>query len=78
MLLVDDDARQVLHTMYGSILGYTVNYKNVYRDRLFDILETHTDEYDRFLNIHMAEHVDLLQGVETTKEAVLAKYEPKN
>jgi hypothetical protein len=78
MLLTDDDARQVLHTMYGSILGYTVDYKKVYRDRLYDLWLNHMDEMDKFLNIHMAEHVDLLQGIEPTKEAVLAKYEPKN
>lgn len=77
-LLIDDDARQVLHTMYGSILGYTVDYKKIYRDRLYDLLLTHPDEYDKFLNIHMAEHVDLLQGIAASKEAVLEKYEPKN
>lgn len=78
MLLVDDDARQVLHTMYGSILGYTENYQYVYRDRLFDILLHHADEYDKYLSLHMAEHVDLLQGIETTKQAVLDKYEPQD
>ncbi|QEA37577.1 tagaturonate epimerase family protein [Leuconostoc citreum] len=74
-LLVDDDARQVLHTMYGSILNYSVDYKQVYRERLYDLLLTHANEFDKFLNIHMAEHIDLLQGVETSKMAVLKKYE---
>lgn len=77
-LLIDDDARQVLHTMYGSILGHAVDYKLVYRERLYDLLLTHTDEFDKFLNIHMAEHIDLLQAVETSKAVVLKKYEPKN
>lgn len=74
-LLSDDDGRQVLHTMYGSIMNAQHSYRYVYRDRIFDILATHQAQYDRYLNLHIAEHLDLLQGIETSKAAVQAKYE---
>ena len=74
-LLDDDNARQVLHTMYGSILGYTSNYQKIYRDKLYDLLLKHADEYDKLLNIHMAEHIDLLEGIVASKADVLKKYE---
>ena len=76
-LLIDDNPRQVLHTMYGSILNYQQSFKYVYRDRVFKILKDHQDEYDDFLNRHIAEHLDLLQGLASTKAEVQEKYEPK-
>jgi hypothetical protein len=75
-LLSDDDARQVLHTMYGSILNLQKSYRYVYRDRFFKILKEHQDLYDKYLNAHIAEHLDLLQGLAKTKAEVQAKYEP--
>ncbi|MFB9769210.1 tagaturonate epimerase family protein [Lactiplantibacillus modestisalitolerans] len=75
-LLSDDDARQVLHTMYGSILNLQKSYRYVYRDRFFKILKDHQALYDKYLNAHIAEHLDLLQGLAKTKAEVQAKYEP--
>jgi len=76
-LLDNDDSRQILHTMYGSIMNAQKSYRYVYRDRIFRILKTHQAQYDKYLNIHIAEHLDLLQGLAKTKEEVQAKYEPK-
>ncbi|MDR3191236.1 MAG: tagaturonate epimerase family protein [Lactobacillaceae bacterium] len=77
-LLNNDDARQILHTMFGSILNLKHNFKYVYRDKFWDILLQNQALYDQFLNIHIAEHLDLLQGLVTTKAEALAKHEPKN
>jgi hypothetical protein len=74
-LLIDDNPRQVLHTMYGSILNYQESFQYVFRDRFFKILKDHQADYDDFLNRHIAEHIDLLQGKAATKEEVQAKYE---
>lgn len=74
-LLEDDNARQVLHTMYGSILNVQKSYQYVYRDRFFALLQAHQAEYDDCLNRHIAEHLDLLQGLAATKAEVKAKYE---
>ncbi len=76
-LLDDDDARQILHTMYGSIMNLKHNYHYVYRDKLWNILLKNQALYDRYLNIHIAEHLDLLQGVVKTKDEAREKYEPK-
>lgn len=76
-LLEGDDSRQVLHTMYGSLLNAQKSYEYVYRDKFFKILKENQDLYDKYLNIHIAEHLDLLQGLAKTKEEVQAKYEPK-
>ncbi|MGL2216014.1 tagaturonate epimerase family protein [Oenococcus oeni] len=76
-VLKDDDGRQVLHTMYGSILNLKHSFKYVYRDKFFEILKENQDVYDKFLNIHLAEHVDLLQGLAKSKDEVLKKYEPQ-
>lgn len=77
-LLDDDDARQILHTMYGSIMNLKHNYHYVYRDKLWNILLKNQALYDRYLNIHIAEHLDLLQGVVKTKDEAREKYEPKS
>lgn len=76
-LLDNDDGRQILHTMYGSILNLKHNYHYVYRDKFWDILKKNQDLYDQYLNIHIAEHLDLLQGVVKTKAEALEKNEPK-
>jgi hypothetical protein len=76
-LLNNDDARQVLHTMYGSIMNLKHNYHYVYRDKLWNILLKNQALYDRYLNIHIAEHLDLLQGVVKTKQEAQEKHEPK-
>lgn len=76
-LLDNDDARQVLHTMYGSIMNLKHNYHYVYRDKLWNIILKNQALYDRYLNIHIAEHLDLLQGVVKTKQEAQEKHEPK-
>lgn len=76
-LLDNDDARQILHTMYGSIMNLKHNYHYVYRDKLWNILLKNQALYDRYLNIHIAEHLDLLQGVVKTKAEAQEKHEPK-
>lgn len=76
-LLDDDDARQILHTMYGSIMNLKHNYHYVYRDKLWTILLQNQALYDRYLNIHIAEHLDLLQGIVKTKAEALEMHEPK-
>ncbi|MDT6981569.1 tagaturonate epimerase family protein [Levilactobacillus zymae] len=77
-LLQDDDARQVLHTMYGSILNYQKSYRYVFRDKFFKILKENQAQYDKYLIAHIAQHIDLLQGKAKTKAEVQAKYEPKD
>jgi len=76
-LIDNDDARQILHTMYGSILNLKNNFKYVYRDKFWEILLSNQDLYDQYLNIHIAEHLDLLEGLVKTKAEALAKYEPQ-
>ncbi|WP_282801770.1 tagaturonate epimerase family protein [Secundilactobacillus kimchicus] len=76
-LLDNDDARQVLHTMYGSIMNLKHNFHYVYRDKFWNTLLKNQDLYDAYLNIHIAEHLDLLQGVVKTRAEALEKYEPK-
>ena len=77
-LLDNDDARQILHTMYGSIMNLKHNYHYVYRDKFWTILLQNQALYDRYLNIHIAEHLDLLQGIVKTKKEARDKYEPKS
>lgn len=74
-LLLEDDPRQVLHTMYGSILNLKKNFSYVYRDRFFKVLRDNQDLYDELLNRHLAKHLDLLQGLAKDKEEVLEKYD---
>lgn len=74
-LLINDDTRQILHTMYGSILRYGENNEYLFRDLFFDVLDKNIDKYELLLNSHLAEHLDLLDGTATTKEEVLMKYE---
>lgn len=76
-VLSDDDGRQVLHTMYGSLMNLKHNYHYVFRDKFWDILLKNQDLYDKYLNIHIAEHIDLLQGKYKMKEEALAALEPK-
>ncbi|WEV43593.1 tagaturonate epimerase family protein [Lactobacillus sp. ESL0684] len=76
-LLDNDDSRQILHTMFGPIMNLKHNYHYVYRDKFWDILLKNQDLYDKYLNIHIGEHLDLLQGVVKTKQEALDKNEPK-
>ena len=75
-LLDNDDARQILHTMYGSIMNLKHNYHYVYRDKFWTILLQNQALYDRYLNIHIAEHLDLLQGIVKTKKEARDKASP--
>lgn len=73
-LLLADDSRQILHTMFGSILNVKENYQYVFRDKFFAILYANQDLYDHLLHLHIAKHLDLLQGLAKDKAEVLAKY----
>lgn len=77
-VLSDDDGRQVLHTMYGSLMNLKHNYHYVFRDKFWDILLQNQDVYDQYLNTHIAEHIDLLRGKYKTKKEALDALEPKN
>ncbi|MDF7638281.1 tagaturonate epimerase family protein [Lactobacillus sp. ESL0791] len=76
-LLDNNDSRQILHTMFGPIMNLKHNYHYVYRDKFWSILLKNQDLYDKYLNIHIAEHLDLLQGIVKTKKEALDKNEPK-
>lgn len=58
MLFDDDDARQVLHVGFGSVL--TAKGKNGlyrFRDRILDCLKTHEDTHYDYLEKHIRRHV---------------------
>lgn len=74
-LLVDEDPRQILHTMYGSILNAQENFKPVFADEFWHVLRDNQALYDSLLNKHIAKHLDLLQGRAKDKAEVLAKYD---
>ncbi|KRN58938.1 hypothetical protein IV45_GL000269 [Limosilactobacillus secaliphilus] len=76
-VLSDDDGRQVMHTMFGSLMNAQHNYHYVFRDKFWDILKKNQKLYDKFLNIHLAEHIDLLTGKYATKQEALDALEPK-
>lgn len=76
-LVNEDNPRQILHTMYGSILNAQASYHYVFRDRFFAELTAHQALYDDYLNRHIAEHLDLLQNIAPDKAAVKAKYDPE-
>lgn len=76
-ILDDDDGRQVMHTMYGSLMNLRHSYRYVFRDKFWDILKKNQALYDRYLNIHLAEHIDLLTGKYKTKQEALDALEPK-
>lgn len=61
-LLENEDSRQILHTMYGSIMNLKNNYKYVYKNKFWEILLENQDLYDECLNKHIGKHLELLQG----------------
>jgi len=60
-LLEQNDARQVLHVAYGSVL--TTKNENgdyAFKDKLMRILKEHEEEYEELLVKHFARHLDPL------------------
>ncbi len=60
-LLEQNDARQVLHVTYGSVLNQKDRDGNyLFKDRLMRILNDHEEEYYELLIRHFARHLDPL------------------
>lgn len=58
--LDDDMSRQVLHVTFGLILTHEVNGVKVLKERIYEILTQHYDDYDYFLEKHIGKHISLL------------------
>ncbi len=56
-LLDQFDARQILHICFGSVLTATQNGAPLFRDRLFDLLGSHSDAYAVNLEKHFIRHL---------------------
>jgi len=56
-LLDQFDARQILHICFGSVLTATQNGAPLFRDRLFDLLGSHSDAYAGNLEKHFIRHL---------------------
>lgn len=59
--LEKDESRQLLHITYGFILTAEENNKYLFRDRFFQMLEEHEDDYCEGLEKHIGRHMDLLR-----------------
>lgn len=73
-MVIDENPRQILHTMYGSILQAKENFKPVFATKFWQVLNENQALYDELLNKHIAKHLDLLQGKARDKAEVLEKY----
>lgn len=58
--LEEDNARQLLHITYGSVLSAEENERPRFRDRFFELLDAHEDEHFAALKKHFLRHI---QGV---------------
>ncbi len=56
-LLNDNDARQVLHVTYGSVLAGKDTEAAPFKRRLMDCLERNTELYEKNLEIHFDKHL---------------------
>ncbi len=60
-LLDKKDARQVIHTAYGSILsGKDEKGNYLFRDKLYQTLFENEDEHYRAVSDHVKKHLELL------------------
>ncbi|QIK69300.1 hypothetical protein G7062_02885 [Erysipelothrix sp. HDW6C] len=59
-LLNDDMTRQILHVTYGLILSEKRDGNAVFKDRIYDVLNTNFAVYQTVLNKHIGKHVSLL------------------
>jgi hypothetical protein len=61
-LMDKDDSRQVLHITYGLILqAKKENGDYLFRDRIYDLLNTHEDAYYDALYKHIGRHIEALE-----------------
>jgi len=66
--LNQDDARQVLHITYGLILqAKNPDGSTLFKDRIFDVLYEHEEEYFTALEEHIGKHLAALGIDETVK-----------
>ncbi len=65
-LLDDDNARQILHVTYGSIVGANPVDPAV-RERFFDALDEHEDEHWSCLETHLRRHLQALSPREANR-----------
>lgn len=56
-LLDDDDARQVLHVTFGSVLNGSEREKNRFKERLMECLNVCEQLYEKNLEIHFDRHL---------------------
>ncbi len=61
-LLDQFDARQLLHVTYGSVLTTVEGGEYVFRDRLYDTLAEHEEEYYAALAAHLGKHAAPFAG----------------
>ncbi len=63
-LMDKDDSRQVLHITYGLILqAKKENGEYLFRDRIYDLLNTYEDAYYDALIKHIGRHIKALESV---------------
>ena len=61
-LMDKDDSRQVIHITYGLILqAKKGNDEYLFRDRIYDLLNTHEDAYYDALYKHIGRHIKALE-----------------
>jgi hypothetical protein len=60
-LLDDNDARQLIHITYGSVLqAKDENGKPLFRKRIMEVLDENEEEYFEFLDKHISRHMKCL------------------
>ena len=60
-LLDDENVRQILHITYGLILqNKSEDNKYIFRDRIFELLNTYEEDYSKKLYEHIGKHVEKL------------------
>lgn len=57
-LLDDDDARQVLHVTFGSVLNGAERNENRFKERLMECLELNEKLYEKNLETHFDRHLE--------------------
>lgn len=60
IILNDDMSRQVLHVTFGLILTHHVDGVQIFKEKIYELLKQHSDDYTYFLNIHIGKHLELL------------------
>jgi tagaturonate epimerase len=61
------DSRQLIHLTYGSLLSAkNTNGKYIFREQIYQVLDTHRQDYNELLVKHLGKHLELL-GVRSAK-----------